>query len=190
MSRITCALLVAVAAQSYAGERYYADFSVGRSDQESSVPWYSASGKSTSLGVRGGYTFNEYVAFELGYVDYGEMRETQMDGSVRITDKISTKTVNAGIKLSLPLSSQWAVVGRLGMARWMIRLVESTSQSLKARFRDDGKDPYYGIGLEYQVKHNLTVGLGYTSLEFEHDVDGTTVDHELENLALSVGYRF
>lgn len=170
------------------------DFLLGNADQETEIgDVTSVSGNSLSLGLRAAYAFNEYVAAELSYIHYREMEDSFIDPfGDTITEKVTTSSVNAGLKASLPIRNGFSLFGRAGASRWNYDVEESDS-SLPGevyKLSDDGIDFYYGAGAEYRASTNIRVALEYTNLTFDGTLNSVDYDHTINNIALSLGYAF
>lgn len=170
------------------------DVLLGNANQETEIgDVTSISGNSLSLGLRTAYAFNEYVAAELSYIHYGEMEDSFIDlfGDT-ITDKVTTSSVNAGLKASLPIRNGFSLLGRAGVSRWHYDVEESDSSlpGVVYKLGDDGVDIYYGVGAEYRASTNLRVALEYTNLTFDGTLNSVDYDHTINNIALSLGYAF
>lgn len=191
---LTGALLTIFSVAALAETGFSADLLLGRAEQESSISGFgSTSGTDTSFGIRGAYTLNPNIAFELGYHDYGQTNDRYIDQfGDAITDKVSTTAINAGVKVLSDLDSKLSVHGRLGLSLWDAEIEETDSffagQVFKAS--DDGADIYYGVGAQYLIAPRLRLGAEYTLTDMEPSLYGISVDHEVSNFALSLSYRY
>lgn len=84
------------------------------------------------------------------------------------------------------------MLGRAGVSRWNYDVEESDSFFPGEVFKggDDGVDFYYGVGAEYRASTDMRVALEYTYLAFDGTVGRADIDHDISNLALSLGYAF
>lgn len=159
----------------------FVSFAVGSADQEISVDNFgSASESNTTIGVRGGYLFHFdrfYVGPELSYSENGDFAS-----DIEETD-IESESLNLGLKAGFHLvPEKLALVGRLGLSLW-----EVSVDSVLGDGERDGEDPYFGLGLEYQIVENLVLGASYTMLQF--DLDDLT-EYEITTPELYFEIRF
>lgn len=132
--------------------------------------------KDISMRISGGYSVNDHLALEVGYIDTGEISiSAQSDGSGPI---YPAGLLNAGATMTgfllgvngyLPLNAKSRLVGRFGILGWDIEAAASMN-GVAASTTDSGNDPYLGIGIEGDVGSSLTFGANYTRYD-EVDVD-------------------
>jgi len=167
---------------------------VGQADQETEFEGVSlVSGDDVSLGLRGAFEFNENLALEVSYMAYGEADDSFVDDfGDTITNEVETSALKVGLKGILPVANGFALVGRLGVARWDYEVTtkDSAFPGESEKLDDNGVDIFYGVGAQYSVTENFRVGLEYTILDTEVELLGEDVDHEIKNLALSVAFSF
>ena len=164
---------------------------------------------STSLGLRLGYQFNEYIAIEAGYHNYGEAKDNYIDEfDDTINVKISSSAVSFGIKGSLPISDHFSIFARTGMAKWDFKssFTDSSMPGEVEQLKESDKDIYYGIGAEYRFNETISLGLEYSLLsmgwkdieseyeqysgvDFSYSLD-KKVDYKVQNLALLLKISF
>jgi opacity protein-like surface antigen len=128
----------------------------------------TSSDNSTSLGIRLGYQFNDYIAVEVGHHQYGEVKDNYVDEvGDTINDKIESSSMSAGIKGILPLSDNFSVFARAGIAKWDFKAAstDSSMPNETFKFKEDGEDMYYGIGAEYSFTEMISVGVEYSVLD-------------------------
>ncbi len=164
---------------------------------------------STSLGLRLGYQFNEYIAIESGYHNYGEAKDNYIDEfDDTINEKISSSAVSFGIKGSIPISDHFSIFARTGMAKWDFKtsVTDSSMPGEVEQLKGSDKDIYYGVGAEYRFNETISLGVEYSVLsmgwkavesesEQYYDVDysyslDNKVDYKVQNLALLLKISF
>ncbi len=164
---------------------------------------------STSLGLRLGYQFNEYIAIESGYHNYGEAKDNYIDEfDDTINEKLSSSAVSFGIKGSLPISDHFSIFARTGMAKWDFKasFTDSSMPREVEQLKESDNDIYYGVGAEYRFNETISLGVEYSvlsmvwkALESEseqyYDVDysyslDSKVDYKVQNLALLLKISF
>ena len=124
----------------------------------------------TSFGIRFGYQFNDYIAVELGHHQYGEADEKYVDKyGDNIHNKLKSSATSVGIKGILPLSDDFSLFARAGIAKWDMKLTVSDSSAPDETYvlKDDNNDLYYGLGAEYNFSETVSLGLEYTMLDMD-----------------------
>ncbi|XBJ48367.1 Ig-like domain-containing protein [Shewanella sp. H8] len=122
----------------------------------------------TSFGFSIGYQVNSVLAFELGYIDFGE-GSTQISGESLNTDQyhellksvspILPTGFSVGVELSLVEHDGWRFSVPVGVLIWESEAKSySQGQTLTTQF--DGTDWYTGMHLDYQFTRNWSAGLG------------------------------
>jgi OmpA-OmpF porin, OOP family len=126
----------------------------------------------TAFKVLGGYQINKNFAVEAGYIDFG-----------KVTGAGTTVKGNAfdlvGVGL-LPLANQFALYGKLGLAR-----TEATASNALSSEKQDSMEVTYGFGVQYDFSPKLGIRGDW---QLYSDVgDGRT---DVTVLSLGVVYRF
>jgi len=180
-------LLASCALPVFAESKWSGELLVGRAEQKSSIDSFDSttSGGDLSFGIRAALTVNSNIAFELAYQDYG----TAKDSTNRITTDVSSSAVNLGVKGIIPFEGGFSVHGRFGLSRWEAEF-KAASLSETLTVDDSGSDLYYGLGLQYDISPELVVGVEYAATDMDILTEGTSLDHKVKNLSLSLGYKF
>lgn len=192
-------LLAATTAPCFADSTISAELLLGKADQDISLQDFDFkfSDDDTSLGIRLAIKANPNIAFEIGKFDYGEAEEMTTYGvGDSETDKVESSSLNLGIKAIAPLNEKVSLVGRIGLAFWEFDYDYTASLFPDDNFSssDDGNDFYYGVGVQINAADNVYLALEYSMLKMDANMEvygfPFRVDNEVDNLALSVGYRF
>src|SRR3989339_1377912 len=160
---IAAALSVAfITAPAFAADPYtYIGVNAGQNDMD--FPGVKAS---TAMGVFGGYSFNEYIAAEIAYVDFGKV---DMDITGTTVKGNAASVVAVG---SLPLSREFSQFAKLGYASTK---VESATSETK-------DEATYGVGAQFNpANNNIGIRLGYDNYRVG---SASTKDSALVNLAV------
>lgn len=105
-------------------------------------------GSSTSIGILGGYTFNQHVAAEVSYTNLGSADGT----GITITGHV----ISIAAVGSLPLNNDFSLLGKLGLA----------SSTIDNTFVSESKsDLTYGIGAQYNASKSVGIRLGFDSFK-------------------------
>ncbi len=108
-----------------------------------------------------GYQFNPYFALEGGYFNLGKFGFTSTTTPAgTLAGKLKVDGINLDLVGTMPLSEQWAIIGRVGAQRARSRsdFVGTGTVILPAQSRDV-KDSSYkaGLGLQYEVNSSFLV---------------------------------
>ncbi|MBV8658445.1 MAG: porin family protein [Burkholderiales bacterium] len=162
------ALTAAVSMPAFAGG-FYAGGDLGRTKIEVDASnGTTASANTTSGSIFGGYQFNRYVGVEIGVRALG--KETFMG------DTVHASAVQASLMAWLPLSNDFDLFGRVGVAR--LELSDDNYNSRQSKTK-----AVYGLGARYAV----TQGLGIRGEYDQYDKwDGVT----FSVWSLGADYRF
>ena len=81
---------------------------------------------------------------------------------------------------------------RVGVSFWDSEFegTDSSAPGIIFKADDDGTDLYYGIGAQYDINPNLYVGAEYTLTKMDISTVGISADFEVDNLSLSLGFKF
>ena len=144
-------------------------------------------------GIRIGVAFNDYVAVEGSYQQFGEVNEgsTGTNGDSYDTET-DVRAFRLGTRLSVPLNTWLNLTGRLGFSYWDydVAIQNETTTSESFRIDDTGNDPYYGVGLRFELNRMFHIGVEYNRSKMQVNLDGQNVDHELGDATVSFGYIF
>lgn len=132
---------------------------------------FSGSKESTAFAIFGGYSFNEYIAAELAYTDFGSA-DTSFAGTSIKGNAASLAAVG-----SLPLGRDFSLFAKLGYASTKVESTGGTSET-----KDDLT---YGVGAQYNVTRNVGLRLGYDSFKV-----GKTTTKDSNMVSLSALIKF
>jgi len=122
--------------------------------------------KDTSLKVFLGYQLSDKLAAEIAYSSYGELID--VPGT---TSTIEVSGLEASVLGKLPVNSKFSLFGRVGFWAWDASIPFYGSY-LEL---EDGVDPFFGAGLEYNPTDKLQLRFEVNQHEIA-DTDGTTVN--------------
>lgn len=146
-----------LAVSSAAFSEFYVGGSLGQAD-------FEPGDAQTSLELKTGYRFNNYIAVEGYYLDLGKSEQTTLFGNV--------ENELDGVGLSVlgiyPINEQFEVYGKLGIYAW------DSSVEISGNVEDSVSDEdfVYGIGAAWKVNDMVKLNLGYDTVSFgELDTD-------------------
>ncbi|ROS00222.1 outer membrane protein with beta-barrel domain [Sinobacterium caligoides] len=199
---------------------FSAELLMGTSDQSVSMDRppvdatedFDLSDKALSYGIRGTYAFNDYFAIEAAYMDYGSVEQGYgamaldvhgMKQEIGVEQKLSSRALNAGVKGSYPLTQRLSINGRLGASYWTMKQETGINASISFddidiihafgptnTESDSGVGMYYGVGLQYDFTKRFFMAAEYSMTSMEADFGHQSVKNDIDNLALSVGFKF
>ncbi len=140
----------------------YIGASVGQTDHD-----LDGLDKGTSVELKGGYKFNEYVGVEGSYLDLGDADVSGGSGSVSVD---GFKVAVVGF---IPVAETVDIYGKLGLYSWDADYPAGS---------DDGSDINYGVGVAWGVADNVKVNLGYDIYELDEE--------DANNVNLGLTYSF
>jgi hypothetical protein len=139
-----------------------------------------------SLGA--GYMFNRHLGIEAGYRAIGEAEIATLDavsgtfGELPFSGPVSLKADAKGVHVG-PLFEtyidRFRLNARVGMFAWKSDITASaTGGSVKGK--DDGLDPYVGVGVSYAMTESAFLGLSWTRFRVLDEIDVDAWDIRLK----------
>ncbi|WP_280553379.1 porin family protein [Halomonas sp. 25-S5] len=184
-------------AQSYQynpAEGPYLGAGIGHSslDNDTLNEWdsYGVSTDDTDTGYKlfAGYQFNPNFAVEASYLDFGDFSASGSSGPDNANIKLGVDGFGFALVGKLPIQNGFSVHGKLGMVAWEADLEGNATLDgsyYRASAGEDGTDPFYGIGAEYEIQQIMM------RAEYErYDISDSGEDFEIDLFSASLGYRF
>lgn len=144
----------------------------------------------TTFSFGAGYDVNKFLSLELAYRDLGNIvdkgSDFNDDGDFEYTDKLNATAVQVSVIGKLPISDEFNVFGRVGVADIDAdyKTIEATSTGVK---RDSGSDSktraLFGVGASYDVSSQL-------ALRAEYNQYAKWDDLKLSALTVGAVYKF
>lgn len=195
MKKLTLGLLLTAATlPAMAESKFSAELLLGQADQESDVAGFKlGSGDDMSYGIRGSYLANKNIALELAYQNYGETDKSYPEEGGTTSEMLSSSAITLGVKGILPFDNGFSLHARAGLSVWDYKVAVTNTAFLEegVSLKDDGNDLYYGIGMQYAINPQLSIGAEYTMTEMGATVaDVVSIDNEVKNLGLTLSFNF
>jgi len=115
-----------------------------------------------------GYRLHKYVAVELSYLDFGETEDDffvpDAGGDINLESDIKAAAAHA--VFILPLSKQFELMAKAGVARWDVE-AEASLGAVSASDDEEGTDFAWGVGASYALNQNFALRLEYDRVEIE-----------------------
>lgn len=123
------------------------------------------SGSSWRLAL--GYAWNDWVAVEAGYNDFGSVSTS----AGPLSAGARADGLELGMVLRWPVSERFSLTGRAGYLWWDAKTFVSTIS-----VSDSGSESFAGFGAEYQAGERTAVTVGWTRYQLDDlDVDYASV---------------
>jgi OmpA-OmpF porin, OOP family len=172
-------------------EGWYGGVGFGQSKVDSeSIPGFSGSidDKDDGWKAFGGYQFNNYGAVEFGYVDLGTVSVAKgkiLGLSASEEDKV--KGYSLSYVGTLPIASQFSVLGRVGFFRWDVDSSCSLG-SINCSASATGTDLTYGLGAQFDFSKSIGARLEWE--QFNDVGDQNTASGDVNLLSVSLVFKF
>lgn len=164
-------------------------------------PGFSCSTDDTDTGwkVFIGNQLNKNAAIELGYVDLGKFT-VSASGTVTVPPTIAMtasgdakpKGFDVTVIGSLPVSNEFAFLGRIGLFHWDLDVSATASGGGVSVSQSDsasGTDLTFGVGAQYDFSKSTGVRLEWERFQDVGD-ENTTGKSDVDLLSVSLVFRF
>ncbi|MCH1919408.1 OmpA family protein [Shewanella sp. A3A] len=131
-----------------------------------------------------GYSFNEYIAVEIGYRDLGNADWVDYNNN---HNDIDVKGGTLGVVGTWPLRYNWSLNAEVG---GYVFTNHNNVNHGESDFYHQSVSPYYGVGIGYDITKNLQLSAKYRRYE---DIDETrfaNLDMDSNYWGLTLSYRF
>ena len=129
--------------------------------------------------IFGGFQFTRNWGMEFGYVDFGKAGIGGSILGIPFTGDVGVTAFTFAGTGTLPLSENFALLGKVGLANWDAKVNVSTGLGAGSD-SDSGTDIFYGVGLRYSFNKNIGVQVEFE--QYETDADSVNMT--------SVGLRY
>lgn len=188
------ALVTLPAAPALAANGGWIGFAVGQSTIDVSAgdiddgSFVSADDDNSDNSVRlsGGIALGPNVGVEFSWADFGEATIDAVSngsgwlypsGPVSVT--AGAKGMGLGLAGYIPLGDRARLAGRAGILMWDVEMEVSLTGG-SGSVSEDGNDPYFGVGAEFDLTPALALGATWTT---HNEIDTNTLE-------LGLRYRF
>jgi OOP family OmpA-OmpF porin len=174
MKKILVAALIGLAPALAQAQNAFVEFGIGQSSFDvGSAPGVSVDDSDTTWNISGGWMFHPNFGAEIGYRDLGEVSATGPGG----TASAEVSGFHFGAVGRFAVTERFSIVPRLGLYMW-----EADGGGVLSGASDDGSDLYFGVGADFALTKQITVGAHFVRF----DIDGDDVDV----FEARVGFRF
>ena len=165
----------------------------------------SADDTATAYKIFGGYTFNQYIAAELSYLDLGEVEaksravgtfydviNNSLDGDLYATAKASINAFTLDAKLSYPVLPFATVMAKAGVysadTDLKLRAGSSISTDNYSYSKTESSSGlHYGVGVDFKVTDAIGVRAEWERLD---GIEANQGKNDVDLMSASVIYRF
>lgn len=137
--------------------------------------------KDTALRLFGGTELAKNVAVEFGYRDLGEAKLNATDGVDTATLKAEVKGFDVSVVGTLPVGTDFGVIGRVGFFRWDLDVKVDETGFPSESFSKSGTDLAFGVGVKYNLSKTMALRAEWERLkdlkveDFKTDIDVMSV---------------
>lgn len=149
---------------------------------------FSSDNASGTWSLGGGFMFNRFLGIEAGYRAIGEMELssaaplTGTFGGQPFSGVLGLKADAAGVYVGPVFETfieRFRLVARAGMFAWKSDVTLTTASGSSTR-KDDGFDPYVGLGASYAMTERAFFGLSWTRFRTLDELDTDTWEVRLK----------
>lgn len=120
----------------------------------------SCDDKDNNWKIFGGYQFNKYLAFELGYIDAGEISASGPTPPFGTSSLVVETTLMEMVVVGFwPFADRFSVYGKLGVYRADTDVTASNTVLGSLSESDSNTGPTFGVGVRFDILRNLAVRL-------------------------------
>jgi opacity protein-like surface antigen len=136
--------------------------------------------------IAGGYQFNQNVAFEMGYTQFSDVNFSGVAGVNNQNVSLGEKAVDFTAKPMLPLSNNFNIFARLGLAYFKANGSSLVNNRSYLGYSDSW-DPSFGLGLSYDLTPFIPLELAWTRIQ---NVGGNNTTPSTDFFSLGLAYYF
>jgi opacity protein-like surface antigen len=130
----------------------------------------SCDASSTGWRAFGGYRFNAYFGYELGYADLGKVTQT-LAGFAPTT--FESTAIDVVLFVALPIGQDFSFFVKGGVFRWDLDVKSPGAATASSH----GEDTTYGFGMHYNFTKSLALRLEWQRYNDIGDVSTTGQSH-------------
>jgi OOP family OmpA-OmpF porin len=140
--------------------------------------------KGSAWKVFGGYQFNPYIGFEIGYTDLGTVVEQSIPGVTAA--EFEATTIDTVLFIALPLTPQFSLFIKGGIYRWDL---DRTVTPGNVKTSTDGTDQTWGMGAKYNFSSNFALRFDWQRYKDVGD-PAVTGKADMEVYLIGVVFKF
>ena len=149
----------------------------------------SDKGGSNQWRLQGGYRFNQNLAIEAGFIDFGEAKYSATYSGGTAQGKLKAAGVDVAAVLSLPVTDSFSVFGKAGIVAARVKsTLTADALAVNGSTSTNVVRPLLGLGASYKLTQNVDL-----RADFDHVSGlGKTATGKMNDnmVSLGVGYNF
>jgi OmpA-OmpF porin, OOP family len=130
---------------------------------------FSCDDSSTGWRAFGGYRFNPYLGYEIGYADLGKVTQTLAG----VASTFESTAIDVVLFAALPIGPDFSFFVKGGVFRWDLDLKSPGAATTSSH----GQDTTYGFGLHYNLTRNFALRLEWQRYNDIGNVSTTGQSH-------------
>ncbi|MBU2712625.1 outer membrane beta-barrel protein [Zooshikella harenae] len=143
--------------------------------------------------VFGGYRVNKYFALEANYTSLGNPDADFTNTSGTYRDEIENEIKGYGIKAVglYPINNNFEVLASVGTFKWKVEEDEENNRFGPSSETEKGTSLTYGLGANYYLTDNISVGLNWERINDVGDKDNLFFgENDIDTYTISAQYNF
>lgn len=161
-------LLLLVGFSSTASAQIYLGAAVGKTDYQD-AEYFGVDDESTAYEMSLGLRLQEMLAFEVSYLNLGDVRDFYLESDVNVSG------ITFSGKAILPVAPELDLYAKMGIYSWEMNEIYRA----RTYYLDEGEDLIYGGGATFHL-HQFDVNLEYRRLDL----------YDMETALTTVGISF
>jgi len=133
--------------------------------------------------VFGGYQFNSFFGFEIGYADFGKNEQTTTGVG---SDTFDATGAEAVLVVTVPFTQDFGIYGKYGIYRWDVERVVTGPGAMSVD--TDGRDITFGFGARYNFTKSFSLRLEWQ--RYQNMGDAFTGDFDVDTGLIGIAFKF
>ncbi len=152
----------------------------------------SDSGSSNQWRLQGGYRFNQYLAVEAGYIDFGKAKYSASYAGGTATGSLKAGGADLAALVSMLLNDEFSIFGKAGAVFANVKSSMSAGAPASLASGNTSKNvvrPLLGIGADYKLSENVDLRADFDHVSGLGD-SSKTGKMDANMISLGAAYKF
>jgi hypothetical protein len=150
--------------------------------------------KHGALSAHFGYQLHPNLSALAGVILVGTSEAEGSNSSSNWKTETDVRGTTLAARAHWPLTKELEATLTAGWMRWHSETeitvnYAGLSTPGKGKVHNDGTDPYWGLGLNYLISHNASLGLSYNRFKQDNVYKGTSINRDLEQSTLGLNLQ-
>lgn len=145
----------------------------------------SDKGSGNQWRLQGGYRFNQYLAAEVGYIDFGKAKYKASYTGGSANGSLKAGGFDAVALVSLPVNDQFSVFGKAGIVAASVK--SSLPAVAGASHTESVISPLVGLGATYKLSEHLDLRADY---DYVSGLGKTSKTGKMDSNMVSMGVAY